>query len=147
MTDELTQPEADALLALEKQCLTEETHSLPSLGGRLSVDLSSLDGREQFNLDVNRSYISFSKVTYQTRARVTVVLARLDVAGAPHRNPDDSEIPCPHLHLYREGYGDKWALPLPADFGDISDGWRTLEDFMAYCHIVKPPIFEKGLFW
>jgi hypothetical protein len=36
---------------------------------------------------------------------------RLDLDGPPHRNPDDEEIPWPHLHVYREGYGDKWASP------------------------------------
>jgi hypothetical protein len=24
------------------------------------------------------------------------------------------------LHLYREGYGDRWAVPLPARFSDAS---------------------------
>ncbi|HEY7442131.1 MAG TPA: hypothetical protein VH701_06920 [Vicinamibacterales bacterium] len=33
--------------------------------------------------------------------------------GAPHRNPDDEEIPCPHLHLYREGYGDSLGDAAP----------------------------------
>jgi hypothetical protein len=36
-----------------------------------------------------------------------VVLVRLDLGGAPHRNPFDEEIGVPHLHLYREGFGDK----------------------------------------
>jgi hypothetical protein len=147
MADEINQSEANALLAMDKQRLTEEIHSLPGLGGRLSVELTSLDRRERFILDVNRSHISLTKVTYQTRARVTAILARLDLDGAPHRNPDDTEIPCPHLHLYREGFGDKWAFPLPDDFGNPTDRWRTLSDFMAYCRIIEPPILERGLFW
>jgi hypothetical protein len=28
----------------------------------------------------------------------------------------------------------------------LDDVWRTLEDFMRYCHIVEPPIIERGLF-
>jgi hypothetical protein len=76
-----------------------------------------------------------------------VILARLETGGPPHRNPDDSEVRCPHMHLYREGYADKWAFPVPGDlFGDLDDAWRTLHEFMAFCNITRPPEFERGLF-
>jgi hypothetical protein len=66
-------------------------------------------------LDLARGQIKLTKATYQNRARQAIVLMRLDLDGPPHRNPDDQEIPCPHLHFYREGYGDKWAIPPPPD--------------------------------
>jgi hypothetical protein len=51
------------------------------------------------------------------------------------------------LHLYREGYGDKWAIPLPPDkFPNIGDLWVTLEDFMRFCNIVDWPAIVRGLF-
>ena len=60
---------------------------------------------------------------------------RLDYGGPLHRNPDGEEIPCPHLHIYREGYGDKWAVPIPTqDSPNIHDHWQTLQDFMRYCN-------------
>jgi len=31
-------------------------------------------------------------------------------------------------------------------FSNIEDFWVTLNDFMAYCRIVQPPNFERGLF-
>ena len=69
-----------------------------------------------------------------------VILARLDFGGAPHRNPDGEEIASPHLHVYREGFGDKWAFPVPTDtFTDLADLWRTLQNFMHYCNIVELP--------
>lgn len=72
---------------------------------------------------------------------------RLDFGGAPHRNPDDQEIGSPHLHLYREGYGDKWAFPVPIEhFPRTSDLWETLEDFLRFCHVTIPPRIERGLF-
>ena len=93
------------------------------------------------------SYVSLSKFTMQTRARAIVVLARLDINGAPHRNPDDEEIPAPHLHLFREGYGDKWAYAVPAEiFTNLSNRWTTIQEFMRYCNITKPPEFDCGLF-
>jgi len=72
---------------------------------------------------------------------------RLDLDGPPHRNPDGSEIPCPHLHVYREGYGDKWAIPAPADrYTAALDLFSTFQTFMAHCNITKPPNIQKGLF-
>lgn len=126
--DELTQQEADSLLALAKFRISEERHQFPDPGGKLTIEIVSEDKYESFYLDVNRSSVSLSKITYQNRARKIIILARLDVDGAPHRNPDDTEIPCPHLHLYREGYADKWAFPVPADnFAGLADRIGTLQ--------------------
>lgn len=142
----LTQSEADALIALEKHRVSEAHHFYPT-SGSLVVALQSADKREQFLLDIRRGRIDMLKGKYQTRARQVVVLVRLDFGGAPHRNPDDREIGSPHLHLYREGYGDKWAVEVPAEhFSRMSDLWGTLEDFMRYCQVTKPPHIERGLF-
>jgi hypothetical protein len=142
----LTQAEADALLALEKHRIDESEYGYP-FQGRLIVRLQSADGREPFLLDIHRGRINLSKGGYQTRARQMHVLARLDFGGAPHRNPDDEEIGCPHLHVYREGHGLQWAVPLPADrFLDKEDAWAMLYDFMRFCAITRQPFFKKGLF-
>ncbi len=143
----LSQAEADALIALEKHRTNEEGHDFPTGGQRLSIPLCSPDRREQFLLDIGRGRIHLSRVTYQNRARQVVVLFRLDMAGPPHRNPDEVEIPCPHLHVYREGFGDKWAFPVPPDqFQRLSDLSGTLDDFMRYCNITQPPRIVRGLF-
>jgi hypothetical protein len=147
MADDLTQEEADALLALAKKNADDIEREIPSTGGKITAPLVSIDGRESFLFDVNQSSLVLAKVTYQTRARVTTILARLDLAGAPHRNPDDTEIGVPHLHIYREGYGTKWAIDVPADrFRDIANKQMALEDFLAYCNVVEAPILKRNLF-
>jgi hypothetical protein len=76
-----------------------------------------------------------------------IVLLRLDLDGPPHRNPDGVELPCPHLHVYREGYGDKWAMGAPVDrYPDTADLFSTCEAFMRDCNIIGPTRIEKGLF-
>ena len=51
----------------------------------------------------------------------------------------------PHLHIYREGYGDKWAAPLPSrDFLRPDDSWQMLTEFMRYCNIVETPYYTRG---
>ena len=140
----LTQAEADALRKMEKVYMGKEYFSFPDLGGRIAVPLFSKDQKEEFVLDVRRSQIAL-KHTLQNRARKTVILVRLDIGGAPHRNPDGEEVPCPHIHLYREGFGDKWASALPNEFSQPDDIWRTLGEFMRFCRIVKEPNIHKGL--
>jgi hypothetical protein len=143
----LSQAEADSLLAMETHRAEDSEYDFPQFGQSLTVPLLSADRREDFLLDVNRGMVNIAKIKYQNRARQIVVLARLDLCGQPHRNPDDQEIPCPHLHLYREGYGDKWAVvPSRAHFRNLSDRWATLEDFMRLCNITRPPVIRKGLF-
>ncbi len=145
--DFLSQAEAEYLMALEKEPVEEKEYDYPDLGGAVRVPLQSLDGRELFSLDVTRSWINLSKGSYQNRGRATVVLARLDFGGAPHRNPDDEEISCPHLHVYREGYGDKWAEEIPKNvFKNLADPWQSLLDFMRFCAVTRPPTFRRGLF-
>ena len=143
----LAQSEADALIAMEKQRIDETEWEYPDLGGRVNIPLISLDKRETFFLDLERSTINLSKRKHQNRARGVVVLVRLDIGGAPHRNPDGQEMPCPHIHLYKEGFGDKWAYHLPTGiFSDIGSNWQTLLDFMGYCNITLPPRIGRSFF-
>lgn len=143
----LTQAEADALIAMEKHRVNEGRNDFPAGGQLLVLPLQSVDKREQFLLDLSRGRIDLLKVKMQNRARQLVVLVRLDLGGAPHRNPDDEEIPAPHLHVYREGYGHKWAIPVqPEHFRSPDDIWVTLEDFLRFCNVTKPPQIERGLF-
>lgn len=103
----LSQSEADALFAMEKHRSDDSERSFPGGGGSIVIPLVSTDGRESFLLDLRRRRVDITKATYQNRARTVVVLARLDLGGHPHRNPDGEEIGSPHLHRYREGFGDK----------------------------------------
>src|SRR3982074_2885869 len=107
----LTQEEANKLMEMEKRCVDERDWLFPAPGASIAIPLPSLDKRENFILDVTRAEIKLTKATYQNRARVAIILMRLDLDGPPHRNPDGEEIGCPHLHIYRAGYGDKWAIP------------------------------------
>jgi len=143
--DALAQADADVLLRMEKVPASTAAFDFPGLGGRIEVPLVSRDKREQFSLDINRKRIALT-TGYQARGRRVVVLARLDFA-APHRNPDGTEVGVPHLHLYREGYGDKWAVEVPADIlHNPDDVWQVLHDFMRYCGVVEQPNITRGLF-
>lgn len=143
--DVLLQTEADVLFRMEKIPASSGTFPFPDFGGRIGVPLVSRDKREQFSLDISRKRIALT-TSYQTRARKVIVLARLDF-GSPHRNPDGSEVKVPHLHLYREGYGAKWAIEVPSGIlSEPEDSWQVLLDFMRYCNIIEQPNIVRGLF-
>lgn len=148
LTSDLTQSEADELLKMDKHVVGDAVHDFPEHnGGRLQVKLENKEHKEEFVLDISRGRIDLRKITYQNRARKVVILARLDLVGPPHQNPDGEIIDCPHIHYYREDYGDRWAVSLPEDvFTDSDDIHKTLEQFMEHCSIITKPFIPQSLF-
>lgn len=142
----ISQQEANDLLAMQKVSLTSTPFDFPDFGGAVTVPLVSTDGSEEFFLDVRRNRINLSKNTFQNRARTVVILARLDIGGSPHRNPDGQEVACPHLHVYREGCGDKWAIDATPLIGLGAEHRSAYHAFIQFCNIVHPPNFQIGLF-
>jgi hypothetical protein len=143
----LSQAEANLLIAMEKHRVTDDRWEYPDLGGSVNIPLVSVDRRENFTLDLYRGRIDLAKGSYQSRSRQVIILIRLDFGGQPHRNPNGEEVASPHLHVFREGYGDKWAIPAPLEKFPLidSDRWQTLIDFMVFCNVTKQPIVQKGL--
>src|SRR5579871_4590351 len=141
----LTQAEADLLIAAPKKFVRPFPITIPP-GADETHELVSHDNREKFLLDVARGTIRLSKIKLQNRVRTVYVLARLDVDGAPHTNPDGSKVAGTHLHRYREGFGDKWATPVdPTTFSDTSDLRRTFEQFLEYCSVTESPPFQGSI--
>lgn len=146
---QLTQQEAARLLAVEKHRADDTTYEYPRSGGRVAIPLVSADGRDEFLLDINRGSISLIKVSYQTRWRQIHGLVRLCLNGAPHRNPPDlggERVDCPHLHVYREGYGLRYAAPVTdEDFPNVADLWAAFEDFLAFCVVSRKPYVQSSM--
>jgi len=143
----LTQAEADALMAMLKRLAKRETLMFPSLGQSSQWEVKSDDGRESFLIDVQRKgMIKITKCTFQERYHVVEILARPDIDGPPHENPDGEEVPCPHLHIYREGFEDKWAFPIPEDrFTDTGELFKSLREFLVYCNVQDIPPIQGGI--
>ena len=64
----LSQEEADRLIAMEKCSVDQRDWLFPAPGERFTIPLTSLDKRESFVLDVTRAQIKLTKATYQNRA-------------------------------------------------------------------------------
>lgn len=140
----LPQLRADDLLAADKIKATETNFHLTStIKKPVSIPLiaPSIAG-ETFSLDVAQKRIVL-KLKCQLRCTTeAVVLARLDFAS-PHRNPDGTEVGVPHLHVYREGYGDRFAYEVPTGMlKDPDDPLQVLLDFLATYHIERNGIVD-----
>lgn len=141
----LTQAEADALISMRKTFADSEPVSLPP-GADRTRELIGEGTQERFLLDLWRGTLRLSKLRFQTRGRKVIVLVRLDIDAAPHTNPDGTKLNGTHIHLYREGYEDRWAIPLdPNDFRNTTDIRQTFQDFCQYCNIQSVPPFQTGL--
>ena len=146
MENELSAKEIEYLINLEKNYEGFKQFKYPSLGGKLIIDLTSKDRNEDFFLDISRSRIVISKNTFQNRARKTITLLRLDINSAPHRNPDGKFLSGTHLHIFKEGYADKFAYELPKEFSDCKNAIDFLYRFMDYCNIKNKPAIKGDLF-
>ena len=156
----LTQSESDTLFVMPKKPKSSNPLAFPHAGGKLLAEFVSLDGRETFLFNINRASIAVFKCIYQKRARQVEILRRLDIGGSPHPNPsvetvpleflapyNGLEIPCPHLHIYVEGFADKWAIPSPANLmNSNTDLYAIMDSFLRYCNVQEMPNIERGLF-
>lgn len=144
----LTQAQIDYLLNELKRIESTGLHTFPNPGGHCKLDLASIDGKDQFIVDINRKgKIKISKCTFQNRYRNDIILLRLDIDGSPHTNPDGMTLTGNHIHIYQEGYGDSWAYPIPDIFTDTKNLLNTLIEFLKYCKVVNifEVSFEEGI--
>lgn len=135
----LTQNEADRLLQALKEIKDKsKAFKFPDSTEEHRIELNSVQQKsEHFIIDINRKgQYNVKKCTYQTRYRRTMQLLRIDIAGPDHPNPDGSIVPCPHIHIYREGYELKWAYPLQ-DYiqTDTDDLIQVLIDFLKHNNV------------
>lgn len=136
----LTQADADQFMAMVKHFMRPPAAVTIPPGADDTYELAGPNDREKFLLDVWRGTLRLSKLRFQNRVRTAIVLVRLDVDGAPHTNPDGVWLSGTHLHLFREGYDDRWAYPVDASqFTLLSDPGTTFQEFCAFCKIESPP--------
>lgn len=159
MSHFITQQDADFFFTMEKFPEEEKEYDFPVSGQKLTIPFTSADKREGFLFDIYRGSVKISKATYQNRVRKAYILRRLDIDHAPHLNPEveqvpldllepynGKEIPAPHIHLYIEGFGEKWAVPAEY-FIDTNgkDGYEIMMEFFRYCNVRQLPDIKKNL--
>jgi len=161
---ELSPQEVLRLINMEKICVGDHIHSTGERA--FTIDITSENGRESFQLDYHRGNIEL-KYTMQTRYKVAYNLLRFDIGSSKrHTNPTEEitldpsdpfygvhekcigrvfETKEPHVHIYREGFADKWAYPPETMFSDMRNVSSTFNEFMDMCNITKRPYIYNGM--
>ncbi|MFD0712175.1 DUF6978 family protein [Paenibacillus sp. GCM10027626] len=136
----MTDFEARRLLNAIKELVSTRPIVFPLVQTHTTLEAISTQTNDKFLIDVQRKTLNVKKCTYQTRYKKSINLLRIDIEGPPHPNPDGTEVPCPHIHIYREGYDDKWAFPLSSKINtDQTDLVQVLIDFLEYNNIINIP--------
>ncbi len=158
----LTNKDVWKLIKLQKWLNSEDPITLTE-GIVHNYELQSNDHHNSFILDVRRGRIEL-KYTIQMRASTAIPLIRFDVGG-PHKNPNvkyhvEPDDPfyvihdkcigmdfCdkPHIHIYREGFEDRWAYPIDGLFDNKEDIELTFKDFLVYCNINGKYVIQEVL--
>ena len=142
MNENLSQSEVNALMEMTK-FFVKENPKFPDNGNDTSFELSANNNREKFFLDVGRSgKIELGKTKIQNRHSSYTVLVRLEIDAPPHINPDGTNQGRNHIHIYKEGYEDRWAYNIDefenASFGGCTCFQEYIEKFCDYCNIKLP---------
>ncbi|MFH0856986.1 MAG: hypothetical protein V1860_03755 [bacterium] len=101
-----------------------------------SRDIISLESKDTFILDYYVGRIQLIKFTYNKRYRASIILVRFDSHGL-HTNPDNKQFDGPHVHIYKEGFDDKFAFPVSeigVDENAIGKE-EVLKTFLNYCNV------------
>ena len=122
-----------------KKRFNNETINLPAHNQKANLDVSSLDNRESFIVDIDRNGKIELKSKIQERYNNNQILIRVEINGPPHTNPDGTTISRNHIHIYKEGYELSWAYELK-DFSDdlfieLKNFNNVFTDFCSYCNI------------
>ena len=144
----ITQQEFEQIMKFKKQFKESEQISLSN---PWSKEIISLESNDTFILDFsNRGPIELRKFKYNKRYRQSIILLRFESSGK-HTNPEGTDgkvFEGPHIHIYKEGYDDKWAFPVSKiGIENIhSTKSQILVKFLEYCNVSNYPIIQDNLF-
>ena len=131
----IDQATADSLINMDKEFVNAKLIAMPMTNEILSLNVKSKITKDTFLLDINRKgTFKLTRFTYQERYRTNIILLRLDIDTKPHVNPNGEVISPTHIHIYREGYLDKWAYPLEGIY-KIDNQNSLLQSFINFCKL------------
>lgn len=140
----ITQDSFAHLMSLDKSF---EDMSDISLDGRWAKEIISNESKDVFILHYTVGRLCLDKFSYNKNYRKSIPLLRF-CSSKRHTNPDGTVFEGAHVHVYREGFGDKVAFPIE-EIGltdiDLSKG-TVLESFLDYCNVTRRPRIINQLF-
>lgn len=140
----LTQDEANYLLNMLKKSLSNEI-AFPKQNSSTEFDVQGNTKQNLFTISISRGKIKRTKYSLGARIKKngTMLLELHLNPGNTHINPDGEKIVGSHWHIYKEGYGHKFAYP--ADNIDSDNFIENTLSFFDRFNIIEKPIINHQL--
>jgi hypothetical protein len=141
----LNQAEADGLIKVKKIFLDKTPLTVNRPYNEQRELKSERDPYEVFYLNVTQTRIEFGKYGTVTRFfQIPLVRACIN-PDARHENPDGEILSGSHIHIYKQGYADKFAYPLKEHGFDDMLIVPFIKKFLEYCNIEEIEINEQSI--
>lgn len=131
----MTDDAFDSLMLLQKSFLHPKSVKLPHDKQKKVFHVSSVGTKDTFLLDCHRQGTYEMKLMNQMRYGKDFPMVRLEINAPPHMNPDSYVTSRNHIHIYKEGYGMKWAYELSDKFPASMNMLNLFVIFCEYCGI------------
>lgn len=122
-------------------------------GYKFKEELNSNDGKNTYNLYLSYGKINIEKISINTvHKQSNKVIVRLDLGNQRHINPDGTIITSDHIHIYKDGYDEKFAYTLDSNefkslFPDRKDRTALLKAYLEFIKVMSiPKITERYSF-
>lgn len=143
----ISNSEFESLLKEEKKF--SDTLTPLSLGPapvQWTREIKAVNSSNTYLLDFYRGSFELARYTINKRYRQTIILLRYDNGGR-HTNPDGVSFDGPHLHIYREGFNDKFAHPISeGGILETDPMEEVLTKILHFCNIKGFPTIEIPMF-
>jgi hypothetical protein len=109
-------------------------------------EIKAINSKNIYLLDFYRGSFELTRYTYNKRYRQSLILLRYD-SGGRHTNPDGVTFDGPHVHIFREGFNDKFAYPISdLNIEDTNSIDEVLDKLLQFCNVIKRPVINIPMF-
>tara|TARA_R110002124_G_scaffold56746_2_gene159775 strand:- start:146 stop:583 length:438 start_codon:yes stop_codon:yes gene_type:complete len=109
-------------------------------------EIKAINSKNIYLLDFYRGSFELTRYTYNKRYRQSLILLRYDSRGR-HTNPDGVTFDGPHVHIFREGFNDKFAYPISdLNIEDTNSIDEVLDKLLQFCNVIKRPVINIPMF-
>lgn len=142
---------------MKKKRADTKTYVFPLPGKHLAIPIVSLDGNNNFTVNIYRAIIKRQKIQTAELYERNIPLLRMCFGGKPHSNPEEdapmerfrrfegADLGENHLHYYVEKWGTVWGVPLVIHFDDSYPLSKLANYFMEICNVIEKPVVTGGL--
>jgi hypothetical protein len=136
---QLTQREADRLIAMLKRKLDDTIYEFPRTKGKIIFEVVGDGYVDEFIINISRKGSLHNGCSYQGRLKKdNITLFRIDInPSRDHVNPDGKAVIGSHYHIYNEKTKTSVAIPFNEDTANL---YELCFVFLGRFNVIEPPM-------